>query len=273
MKKLGVFKDFTDDSEKSVFDVGNNRIIEMTLLYNRKNVDVVCVPTHHFCNLGCKMCHLTNNGLNKKMIPITIDWFLEALIETLLKAGERRTNKKKLLISFMGVGEPLLNIKLIREVYLNEDSIKKKLKYDEVSYSLSTMMPNNNIIELQEMVNELNMPLKIHFSLHSPLDKKRKDLIPNTTVSINNALNNLNNYRKTVQSNKLILEKYLKFHATNDPIEIHYTLINNVNDSDEELIELCNKLKQYNICIKFIRFNPINNLIISTKEDEWIKRL
>ena len=29
MKKIGVFKDFSDDSLKSVFDVGNNQIIEM----------------------------------------------------------------------------------------------------------------------------------------------------------------------------------------------------------------------------------------------------
>ncbi len=48
----------------------NNRIIEITLLKNKKDMDVVCAPTNHFCNLGCKMCHLTNNRLNKKMIPI-----------------------------------------------------------------------------------------------------------------------------------------------------------------------------------------------------------
>lgn len=110
IKKLGVFKDFSDNSIKTVFDIGSNKIIEMTLLDNKKNIDVVCVPTHHFCNLGCKMCHLTNKGLNKAMIPINSKDFLKCLIQTLSVNGKKRTSKKKLLISFMGVGEPLLNL-------------------------------------------------------------------------------------------------------------------------------------------------------------------
>ena len=67
MRSLGTFKDKKDNSLKSVFDCGENKIIEMTLLFNKEKLDVVCAPTHHFCNLGCKMCHLTNNKLNKKM--------------------------------------------------------------------------------------------------------------------------------------------------------------------------------------------------------------
>lgn len=59
INNLGVFKDFSDNSLKTVFEVDEHKIIEMTLLFNKEEMDVVCVPTHHFCNLGCKMCHLT----------------------------------------------------------------------------------------------------------------------------------------------------------------------------------------------------------------------
>ena len=104
IRSLGIFKDFSDDSLKSVFDVGDNHIIEMTLLANKQQMDVVCVPTPHFCNLGCKMCHLTNKGLNKQMVPIESTDFITCLIASLTKDGIKRTNKKKLLISFMGVG-------------------------------------------------------------------------------------------------------------------------------------------------------------------------
>ena len=31
------------------------------------------------------------------------------------------------------------------------------------------------------------------------------------------------------------MNEYIKFHRTNDPVEIHYTLIKGVNDSQEEL--------------------------------------
>ena len=272
IKKLGVFKDFTDDSLKSVFDIGDNKIIEMTLLFN-KEYDVVCVPTHHFCNLGCKMCHLTNNKLNKKMIPIKKEEFYKCLIDTLKVNGKKRTNKDKLLISFMGVGEPLLNFQLIKDIFLSEDKIKKELNYEEISYALATMMPNKNIEKITKEVNELNMPLKIHFSLHTPIDEDRIKLIPSTKVNINEALTYLINYKELMQSNKKIMHRYTKIHRNNIPIEIHYTLIDKINDTKLELEKLYELLKVYNIPIKFIKFNPKEDLSISKKEKQWIEYL
>jgi len=273
IKNMGTFKDFSDGTLKTVFDIGNKKIIEMSLLFNKEDKDVVCVPTHHFCNLGCKMCHLTNKGLNKAMIPINSEDFIECLFQTLIKNGNKRTDKKKLLISFMGVGEPLLNLKLIEEVYKNENLIKEKLGYEDIGYAIATMMPNNNILRLKEMVCKLNIPLKVHFSMHTPIDSERYDLIPSTNVSIPEALAYLVNYRESLQANEEIMKKYSKLHTTNDPIEIHYTLINGVNDSQKELIKVCELLSKYNISIKFIRFNPINELQISNNEDEWVSKI
>ena len=188
INNLGRFKDFSDNSLKTVFEVDEHKIIEMTLLFNKKDIDVVCVPTHHFCNLGCKMCHLTNKGLNKSMIAINSDDFIYCLKKTVTKNDERITDKKKLLISFMGVGEPLLNLNLIKEVYQKADLLKKELNYDTIGYALATMMPNNNILKLTEMVDNLNIPLKVHFSMHTPIDAERFDLIPSTRVSIEEAI-------------------------------------------------------------------------------------
>jgi len=273
IKKLGVFKDFTDNSLKSVFDIGENKIIEMTLLFNKEDKDVVCVPTHHFCNLGCKMCHLTNNKLNKKMIPIKKEEFYESLIDTLKVNNNKRTNKDKLLISFMGVGEPLLNFELIKEIFLLEEKIKEELKYKEISYALATMMPNKNLEKIMNIINELNMPLKIHFSLHTPIDEDRIKLIPSTNVSVEEALSCLIKYKDLIQSNEIIMNRYTKMHRNNIPIEIHYTLINGVNDGKKELDKVCELLNIYNIPLKFIKFNPKEDLLVSEKEEEWIKQI
>lgn len=273
IKNIGVFKDFSDDSLKSVFNAGDNKIIEMTLLANKEQMDVVCVPTHHFCNLGCKMCHLTNNGLKKPMIPITTEDFIESLVQTLTIEGKKRTEKKKLLISFMGVGEPLLNLKLIKEVYENENMIKEKLGYESIGYALATMMPNDNILKLTKLVNEFNIPLKIHFSMHTPIDSDRFDLIPSTKVNIEDALVYLINYRNSVQKNEKIMSEYTKLHRTNDPIEIHYTLIKGINDGEKELEKICELLSNYKVPIKFIRFNPINELKISENENKWVNEI
>ena len=128
LKNLGSFIDHCDGSIKSVYQ-SKDGIIEMTLI-NNKSYDVVCVPTHYFCNLGCKMCHLTNNRLNKCMVPINCDDFIEALLKSVChqdceKGLNRRTNKADLLISFMGVGEPLLNQNLIKAAFEKTDLLKK----------------------------------------------------------------------------------------------------------------------------------------------------
>ena len=269
IKNIGNFKDNSDGTIKSVYDIANNKIIEMSMLYNKVDKDVICVPTHYYCNLGCKMCHLTNSKLNKPMIPIKIDDFLYCIIETLKKY---KTNQKKLLISFMGVGEPLLNIRLIDDVFQNEETIKE-LGYEEISYALSTMMPNDNLKRLKNIVNTLNISLKVHFSLHTPMTAKRKDLIPGSNISICESLELLSDYRKVIKSNDIIMKNYKKFHQTDDPIEIHYTLIQDVNDSNEELTDLINLLKKYKITIKFIKFNPTNDLEISSNEKKWLSQI
>lgn len=275
LKSEGVFKDHTDGSLKSVFRAKNNGIIEMTLIHN-KTYDVVCVPTHHFCCLGCKMCHLTNNKLNKKMLAISANDFIEALTRTVCKQNnnERRTNKQSLLISFMGVGEPLLNLKLILEVFKNETKIKNTLQYKEVSYALATTIPTKELfINLLNMVNENNIPLKVHFSLHTPFDEKRFNLIPSTKVNIKTAISLLLQYKNTISKNNQIMKTYLNFHHNNIPIEIHYTLIKNNNDGEEELNKIYQIINKTNIPIKFLKFNPTGDMEISNNQELWLNKL
>lgn len=268
MRKEGSFKDYSDGTIKNVYRE-ENKIIEISLLFNNKKRDVVCVPTHNFCCLGCKMCHLTNNKLNKKMNPIQYKDFIECLLDSL----EYFDNKEDLLISFMGVGEPQLNIELIKNVYLNEKIIKEKFGYKNIGYSISTMMPFDNIAELTDVVLSNNIPLKLHFSLHSPIDSKRNNLIPATKMSVRESLEALSEYRKLLQGNDNIIREYSKFHTNFDFTEIHYTLINDVNDSDDELKILYDLLSEYKIPIKFITFNPKNEMIKSNKEEKWINKL
>ncbi len=269
IKNIGNFKDKIDGTVKCVYEAEDKKIVEMSILYNKEDMDVVCVPTHHFCNLGCKMCHLTNKGLNKKMIRIEISDFMECLLETLKKF---KTTKKKILISFMGVGEPLLNIDLIVDVFKNEEKIKE-LGYEKVSYALATMMPNDNLKKLSKLVDEYNIPLKVHFSLHTPIDSERKELIPSTNVNVIDALKLLSDYKELITNNKEIMDNYREFHRNDIPIEIHYTLIKDVNDGKKELESLVNLLKQYNMPIKFISFNETNTLKKSDNVELWINTL
>ncbi len=269
MHKLGLFQDFQDGTLKSVYEE-DKKIIEMSLLFNKEDKDVVCVPTHHFCSLGCKMCHLTNKGLNKEMVPVTIDRFVPCLIDTLTIDGKRRTSKENLLISFMGVGEPLLNLELLEEVYKMEPYLKEVLGYHHIGYAISTMMPNDNMKRLNDLVLALGIPLKVHFSLHTPIDEKRRELIPSTKVTVEEALSFLIDYRTSFQQRRDLVKEYKGLHSTIDPTEIHYTLIADVNDTEEERNALITLLKKYPVSLKFIRFNPIHELEQSKNETSWV---
>lgn len=274
LKSLGVFKDHTDGSLKSVFEREGKQIIEVTLLFNKEKKDVVCVPTHHFCNLGCKMCHLTNNKLNKRMVPIKYEDFKEALYRSVRDEDNNRiTDKRNLLISFMGVGEPLLNLSLVECVFAHEEEIKRDLGYENISYAISTMMPNDNVKKLTSLVNEYSKPLKLHFSLHTPIESDRRELIPSTNVSVTEALDLLEYYRHCVKTNPEFVRSYGIFHAECEPVEIHYTLIKGVNDGEEELNLITSLLSRYKIPIKFIRFNPKPGMERSENEEKWVNTI
>lgn len=262
--------------------IDSNEIIEMTLVPNKENTDVFCVPTHHFCSLGCKMCHLTNNRLEKRMVPIQYEDFIEALTKTVFlnyakpilpsNTCVRRTTKENCLISFMGVGEPLLNLSLVKELFLNEAQFKANTGYKKVGYAISTIFPYKNIQPLKELV-DIGMPLKVHFSLHSPFSSERFNLLPGTSVSVEEALQLLCDYRAYMKENNSVMYRFAETHSVQDPVEIHYTLIKNVNDSQAHLAQLVSLLKKHLIQLKFILFNPIGSMERSDNLALWLNTI
>ena len=284
LQNIGIFRDYYDNTLKNVFKkLDNDEIIEMTLVQNKAKSDVFCVPTHHFCSLGCKMCHLTNDKLEKRMIPIDYPSFFEALIKTsykgnyypanyLLDSEKRRTSKPNCLISFMGVGEPSLNLKLIRDVFEHEADIKQATGYKQIGYAMATIFPYDDISGLCSLI-DIGMPLKLHFSLHSPLSDERASLLPGTSVTVDKALSLLCEYRSQMEKKPEVMHRFSELHQVMDPVEIHYTLIEGINDSEVHLSELIRLLKEYPIQLKFILFNPIADMRRSPNLDMWLSKI
>lgn len=262
---LGRFRD-EDGTEKFVFE-SSKGIIEITWIKNKKDIAVFCLPTHHYCNLGCKFCHLTEEGSkDKKMISISV----QDISQALNVVSDSYIKDNKLLFSFMGVGEPFLNIKLIFDLYDYFTRNTKKI----VSLALATMMltpePLQQIIK---KVQKNNLPLKIHFSLHSPLDKDRKEIIPWAPTTIAECLEVLKSYRDIVQTNSTVMGNLSQFHQQAEPAEIHYTIIDQINDSQADSDRLIEIGHQYKIPLKLIQFNPTKTLRRSPKTEFWLEEL
>jgi adenine C2-methylase RlmN of 23S rRNA A2503 and tRNA A37 len=63
------------------------------------------------------------------------------------------------------------------------------------------------------------------------------------------------------------------FHEISDPVEIHYTLIKGINDSDLHIEGVSRLLDEFKIPLKIIRFNPVEGTERSDRYDEWLEQL
>ena len=121
-------------------------------------------------------------------------------------------------------------------------------------FAISTMVPKNKVeylLFLARQFRESCLDLKIHYSLHSTSDVQRKELIPNS-ASLNLVLEIL----------KYIKEQY------NTKIEIHYSLIKEVNDSGRDIAFL----NKHNLPVKFLKLaESEQNNFIGISQEEYKK--
>lgn len=145
--------------------------------------------------------------------------------------------KPKRQISVMGVGEPFLNLDLIYDLCESETRVSIA--------SIFPFMPTK----------PLPSNLKIHYSLHSPFQANRLKIMPQAKEDPNDVVD------------------FLETHSGLS--EIHYTLIEDVNDSDNDLFSMIQLLQNTGITVKFLDFKTSykSDMSKSNKITKWIKEL
>jgi adenine C2-methylase RlmN of 23S rRNA A2503 and tRNA A37 len=170
----------------------------------------------------------------------------------------------------MGVGEPFLNLDLVFQMF----DLNKKKEGFIFSYALASMMlSSSGFQKIYKKVKKDKMPLKIHFSLHSPMDRVRHLIIPSSKETISRCLGRLKKYQAFIKTQKEIVDNLSKFHKTRDAVEIHYTIIKDVNDTENDLNKLIGIGQKDRIALKILKFNPTESLKRSDREKYWLKRL
>jgi len=236
-------------------------LIEISYITNKNYVDVLCMPTHYSCNLGCTFCHLTKLG-SEVSKPIELDDFLVEFCE-LLNVLPLKPN---VLLSYMGVGEPTINIEFVVAAWKVANADRRH----EFQVAISTMVPSNEILlRALKYLKENEVLAKIHYSLHAARHSVRRKLIPGSPTDINHTMRILEDWKQT------LIPNVLKFHRTESPVEVHYTMITGVNDSEADLERLMMHLNCYSLPIKFIIFNEIDELKGSSRFriQDWVERL
>lgn len=238
MKLLDKIKSQTDNTIKYIFQTTDNLIIEMAYINKNDGKDIICVPTQTSCKMKCKFCHITD--VTDKLINRNLDYLeISNGVDLVYEDLQLSKNPKILLISYMGCGEPLLNY---QNVLLSMKDISDRyIQLPLVRFAIATSIPafaQVNFFKMTDEIHKNKLPVKIHLSLHYTMDYLRKEWMPNSLHII---------------PSLVALEYYKKL--TNNSVEIHYTLIDGVNDTEQDVILLTELLKNRDIPVKFLFYN------------------
>ena len=217
-----------DGTRKYLFRLEDGNFIESVFMrYNHGNT--ICVSSQAGCAMGCKFCASAIGGLARSLTPSEI---IDQVMKTERDTGEKISN-----IVMMGIGEPLANfdnvIKFLKNV---NDENGLNIGYRHIS--LSTCGLADKIRELAEV----NIPITLSVSLHSPFDEKRSQLMP---------VNKRFGIAELVCSLKYYLEK------TGRRISIEYAMIAGENDSAECANEL---IRLFSDMLCHVNLIPVNTV-------------
>lgn len=221
---------------------------EVSILY-KNDKTIFCLPTQTNCKMGCVFCHLT--GTTRPAKNLSSKWIV-SVVNYLINNETLHTKliNSELLISFMGVGEPLLNVtNLMGSIDILHH------KHQHIRFAISTMMPNTSAIfeMIDWLTYHVNYRVKVHLSLHGVTNRE--------LIVINSKVNTLD-----------AIKALQRFHViTKNPIEYHYTLVSGVNDSIDELKLVNSYIQDDGSTIKFLTLSETNGYTSTNLSNDVIK--
>lgn len=205
------------DASKILLPVEDQKV-EYVFIDNGTGKDIVCVANQTGCNLGCQFCFLTHSQKPARQIHASITH--SAVLKMLENKPQPAKDNDVLLVSFMGAGEPLLDIDgLLASCMLIKTDPRLRRLYRIIRFGFATSLPRGleaHLVVLNQIARSLDLDLKLHWSLHSTTDQQRSELMPN---SLSIPLSSL-------QVRQWFGKK-----------EIHYTLFEG-NDTNEDILRL-----------------------------------
>ena len=156
-----------DDTEKFLFELQDNRLIESVLI-GHKNRYTLCVSSQIGCLLGCDFCAtaLMNYERNLEVSEILLQYYY---VEKYL----REKNETLSNVVFMGMGEPFLNYDNVIES-INMLNSKSGLNVSKRNFTIST----SGIVPAIKKFTEEEHQINLAVSLHSVKDNVRSQLMP-----------------------------------------------------------------------------------------------
>lgn len=232
-----------DGTKKYIMELDDGNIIESVFLkYNYGNT--ACISSQVGCKMGCVFCASTKNGMKRSL---TTAEMLNQIYLMQLDTNERISN-----VVIMGSGEPLENYdNVLRFLNIINDERGQNISLRKITLSTCGIVPN-----IYRLADEM-LPITLAISLHAPTQEKRETILP---ISRKYKLDEL------MKACNYYLEK------NNRRLTFEYILIDGVNDSDEDAINLCNLLKGTLCNINLIPYNKIKESHISSSNNNNVNK-
>ncbi|KAH9327604.1 hypothetical protein KI387_007782, partial [Taxus chinensis] len=209
----------TDGTIKALLRLEDNRLVETVgIPANEEGGSTrltACVSSQVGCPLRCTFCATGKGGYSRNLKA-------HEIIEQVLVIEELFKHRVSNVV-FMGMGEPMLNLKAVLEAHR---TLNKDVKIGQRMITISTVGVPNTIKKLATY--KLQSTLAI--SLHAPNQKLRETIVPSA---------------KSYPLESLLKDCRDYFKETGRRVSFEYTLLAGVNDSPEHASELADMLHSW----------------------------
>ncbi|KAL2317243.1 hypothetical protein Fmac_031119 [Flemingia macrophylla] len=188
-----------------------------------------CVSSQVGCPLRCSFCATGKGGFSRNLKA-------HEIVEQVL-AIEEVFNCRVTNVVFMGMGEPMLNLKAVLEAH---HCLNKDVQIGQRMITISTVGVPNTIQKLAS--HKLQSTLAV--SLHAPNQKLRETIVPSA---------------KSYPLDALMADCRDYFRKTSRRVSFEYALLAGINDSVHHAAELAKLLHDSGsgYHVNLIPFNPI----------------
>ena len=222
-----------DGTKKYLIALDGECAVECVLMKYKYGY-TICISTQVGCRMGCKFCASTLKGLKRNLSAGEMMGQILLVNRDIDGKGLSRNITNVVL---MGSGEPLDNFENVVK-FLNLVSSPRGLNISQRNISLSTCGIVDKIYQLADL--KFNISLTI--SLHATTDENRKKIMPIANkYSIVEIINACKDY----------------FEKTKRKIYFEYTLVHEINDSDEDVKRLAQMLKDLTCHVNVIPLNDV----------------
>ena len=231
------------ESFKYLMKTEDGHLLESVLIA-QSGRQTVCVSTQLGCRMMCSFCA---SGKGKFGRNLTAGEIVEQVSWISRHRGTPVTN-----IVFMGMGEPLDNYEATMkaiEILMADWGFGLGARRITVSTSGITPM-------IERFVQDVRGRVRLSISLHSSRQETRSELVPiSRKYKLNELVQMLDKIHKTLKRD----------------ITFEYTLIADVNDSDEEAKGVARISERLGAKVNIIPYNPIREMDYKTPTGERIE--